>query len=210
MPYRNISYVKLKLELLTDIRFTDKLDDEGKLVYMGLLLLAGHTRNQVPNDPVYIKRNLNLNMTEDKIRDKIADILAVFPKMSGTSLFVKFKKFNALHNWFSNTPKIDNMKPKVDKIVLKYIELKNLQTEINNRPTFFSSIYKINCRPIRDLLSIAKDENEVIEAMEWLNNLSWVKDVSWNMHTILKKFSDFLKTRQPEDELEVARKRLGL
>ena len=102
MPYKNIVFVKFRLELLSDIRFTDKLDDEGKLVFMGLLLLAGRTNNQIPKDPVFIKRHLNLSLSEAKISQNIAKIQTIFPKLIGNSQTLKFKNFNKIHNWLGS------------------------------------------------------------------------------------------------------------
>ncbi|KKK94907.1 hypothetical protein LCGC14_2678140, partial [marine sediment metagenome] len=75
-----IIYTKLKNELATDERFTDKLDDCGKLMYFCLLLLAGLKENRIPDDPNYIKRVLNLHEKPEIIREKLDIILKVYKK----------------------------------------------------------------------------------------------------------------------------------
>lgn len=114
MPYKNIVFVKFRIELLSDIRFLDQLDDEGKLIFMGLLLLAGFTQNRIPNNPIFIKRQLNLTLSEGKIDKYITQICTIFPKTIRNSQFIKFKNFNRLHNWIGS--KIGEEKESQDKI----------------------------------------------------------------------------------------------
>ena len=96
-------FVKFKLELLADPRFTDKLDDEGKLVYMGILLLSGLTNNKIPFDCAYIKRTLNLHFSIEKINEKITQIRSIFPKFvvikngEAETSFISFKNFENVH-----------------------------------------------------------------------------------------------------------------
>jgi len=134
MPYTNIVYVKFKLELLSDIRFTDQLDDNGKLVYMGLLLLAGLTKNNTPNDAKFIKRTLNLGLTEDEISLKIVEIDQIFPKFTsktGKSQSLKFTNFNGLHNYVGKRNSIEE----------KSIE-ENSKEELKNLLHYFVIKYK--------------------------------------------------------------------
>ena len=114
MPYTNIVFVKFRLELLSDTRFLDGLDDDGKLLFMGLLLLAGFTHNNIPNNPIFIKRQLNLSLSEAEIAQKVAQICSIFPKTIGNSQSIKFKNFNKLHNWVGS--KIGEEKDSQEKI----------------------------------------------------------------------------------------------
>ena len=137
MPYTNIVYVKFKLELLSDIRFTDQLDDEEKLLYMGLLLLAGLTHNNIPDEPRFIQRHLNLTLSEAKITEKITKICSVFPKVVRKSHFINFKNFNALHNYIGKSLGL----PKVSPIEENRREEKSI---VNPKTVllFFTDTYK--------------------------------------------------------------------
>jgi len=202
MPYKNIIFVKFRLELLKDERFTDRLDDSGKLLYMGLLLLAGSTNNLIPNNPTYIKRNLNLRLSEDEISLKIAELLGVFKKLSGNSQYLKFKNFNKIHNWIGNskgTPrecqdKIRIDKKRIDKILERYITLKNLDNDISQRPELLRQILKTNYKAIEGLLTMAKDDAEAMGALEWLASQDWANKYDWSMWLVTKKFPDYLRT----------------
>ena len=137
MPYTNIVYVKFKLEMLSDIRFTDKLDDEEKLLFMGLLLLAGLTHNNIPDEPKFIKRHLNLALEESKISEKITKICLVFPKVVRKSHFINFKNFNALHNYIGKSKGNTWDSPKEENSIVK-------NSILNPKPVlmFFSDTYK--------------------------------------------------------------------
>jgi hypothetical protein len=121
MPYTNIVWVKFKLELLSDYRFTDKLNDSQKLIYLGLLLLAGNTRNHIPVDENYIKRNLNLAYSLEQIKNDIGVIITIFPKIQKLDNFLYFNNFRKLHNfkikesWEKNRKEIGNKKELPEK-----------------------------------------------------------------------------------------------
>jgi hypothetical protein len=99
VPYQNIVWVKFKLELLCDYRFTDVLNDRQKLLYLGLLLLAGESKNHVKNDENYIKRRLNLEAKPEDIKSDIHVLISEFPKMVILNNHICFKNFRKLHNW---------------------------------------------------------------------------------------------------------------
>jgi len=99
MPYRNIVFVKLKIELLSDYRFTDLLSDRQKLLYLGLILLAGQMENKIPNDASYIKRRLNLSASAEEIKSDIEKIAEVFPKFLIKDNFLSFSNFEEIHNY---------------------------------------------------------------------------------------------------------------
>jgi hypothetical protein len=107
MPYTNIVFVKFKLELLKDYRFTDKLNDSQKLVFLSLLLLAGMTDNKIPHDTSYIKRILNLDMSPDTIEEAIKQIMTHFPKLLSDKGVISFTKFEEIHNYKIGKPEIE-------------------------------------------------------------------------------------------------------
>lgn len=154
MPYKNIVYVKFHIDLLSDIRFTDKLDDNGKLIYMGLLLLAGRTNNQIPNNPIFIKRNLNLNLTEERISQEISEIRGIYPKLIGNSQYLKFKNFNKIHNYYEKTPKEE----KQDRTVVEKKSNKDILD-------FFSKSHK-EVTGVYYPINYGKDQKLIYELLE--------------------------------------------
>ena len=110
MPYSNIVWVKFKLELLSDYRFTDQLNDSQKLLYLGLLLLAGESRNSIPSDENYIKRRLNLCEKAEDIKNDIQHIVSVFKKITVSDNLLSFNNFRELHNWTEGKKKEKNRK----------------------------------------------------------------------------------------------------
>ena len=111
MPYKNIVFVKLKMELLSDYRFTDLLSDRQKLLYLGLILLAGQMENKIPNDALYIKRRLNLSFSAEEIKSDIEIIAKIFPKFLIKDNFLSFSNFEEIHNYrFRKSPGIPKQK----------------------------------------------------------------------------------------------------
>jgi len=99
MPYKNIVWVKLKLELLSDYRFTDLLSDSQKLLYICLILLSGDTENAIPNDSRWIRRRLNLISDIDTIEKDLIKILETYPKLIKGDTTISFVNFQELHNY---------------------------------------------------------------------------------------------------------------
>ena len=104
MSYKNVVFVKLMVELLRDYRFTDKLSDSQKLLYFGLLLLAGATDNQITNDPKWIKRTLNLEMTPETIELDLIHIRETYDKLLCSNGLISFSNWTKLHNFKIGTP----------------------------------------------------------------------------------------------------------
>src|SRR3990167_1052037 len=101
MPYKNITWIKLKfIDLMTDPdrRFVDLLNDEQKGLYLMLLLLMGYYKNQIPNDPPTLQRVLNLSEKPEKIAQNLDVICKVFSRGIRKSHFLKFKNYNKFHN----------------------------------------------------------------------------------------------------------------
>ena len=98
MPYKNIVWIKLRLELLQDYRFIRQLNERQKLLYLGLLLLAGASNNAITNDPQYIAWALNIIATPEEITKDIEQICKVYPKLLLVNGILSFSKFEAFHN----------------------------------------------------------------------------------------------------------------
>ena len=196
MPYANIYWVKLKLELLNDKRFIFDLNDEQKWLFVGLLLLAGSTKNQVPADENYLKNRLNLSQTPEKVLENLTLICKVFPKTVHCNGVVKFKNFSKLHNptkethWNPDgTPKDSKNrvdKSRLDKIRTEYMGIKGwLETDL--QPDDYGRLHKA----IKTLLLKANDDGAVIEALHWIESVSAGK-WEWTLETLVKKWQDYL------------------
>ncbi len=125
MPYSNIVFVKLQIELLGDLRFTDMLNDQQKLLYLGLIILAGDRKNEIPNKPAYIKRRLNLQQSDEDIMSNIQAIGRAFSKMIVSSDFISFLNFEKIHNYIipkKGNPREDQEKPQNKEIEKEYIK----------------------------------------------------------------------------------------
>lgn len=198
MPYTNIHWIKLKLELLNDKRFIFDCNNNQKWLYIGLLLLAATTKNNVSDDENYIKNRLNLPETSQKIREDLDHLLKVFPKMISKNKFIKFKNFNRLHNplgnpmdnlWNSNgTPKelLRIEKSRIEKIREEYIKIKGFCLK-----DFSSDDYARTGKAIKTLLIKAKGNNDlVIKSLQWANNQKWC---DWTLETVIRRWPDFMK-----------------
>ena len=200
MPYTNISWVKLKLELLSEHRFIEECDDFDKLIFLGLLMLAGLTQNKIPNSPKYIKRMLNLQLEEQIISEKIVKITSIFRGVVRSSEFIKFKNFNKLHNWFrssegvpKDTPRIEKIR--IDQIRKEYIRIRGLSFE-----NFSSDDFARTAKAIKTLLLKASLKDEVVvKSIEWAAAQKWC---DWTLETIIRRFPDFLKYHNQPDLLK--------
>lgn len=99
MPYTNIVFVKFKIKILQDYRFSDCLNDSQKLLFMGLLVLGGICENAIPNNPSYIKRQLNLESPTDHIEKNIEHIAGIFPKLLIANGVIAWDNFEEIHNY---------------------------------------------------------------------------------------------------------------
>ncbi len=98
-PYTNIVFIKFRLKMLRDYRFTDCLNDSQKLLFLGLLILGGATENAIPNSSTYIKRMLNLEQHESDIEYNINHIAGVFPKLIVNNGVIAWTNFEEIHNY---------------------------------------------------------------------------------------------------------------
>ena len=200
MPYTNIHWIKLKMELLNDKRFIFDCNDGQKWLYVGLLLLAGSTNNATPNDEKYLKNRLNLLDSDPNIRQNIDFLLATFPKLISKNGLLKFKNFNKLHNRLGNsngTPKDAKKrtdKIRIDKIRDEFIKLKKWQGQ-----TFDKSFYGRTGVAINKLLGLTNQDSEIIDCLRWASK-KWPD--MWILETCIKKWPDFqaAKHRQAKTE----------
>lgn len=95
MPYKNIHFVKVKMELLEDHRFLFQLNDRQKGLYLMLLALSGKTNNKIYNDLTFIMGRLNLKELERADLERISE---VFPKFRLSGEFWGFDNFDQAHN----------------------------------------------------------------------------------------------------------------
>ena len=98
MPYKNIVWVKLKLELLDDRRWQDLCNERQQLLYIKLLMLAGKLDNMIPNDPKYLCRECAYRRYPNELARDIQHLSTVFDKFSVDSAWIQFLNFKELHN----------------------------------------------------------------------------------------------------------------
>ncbi len=197
MPYSNIHWIKLQLEILNDKRFIFDCDNDQKWFYIGLLLLAGSTNNQIPDDENFLKNRLNLPENSSKIRENIAFLLKTFPKMISKNGVIKFKNFNKLHNRLGNSEGTPEelqrgvqIREEQNKIREEYIRLKGFDP-IN----LSSNDYGRMGRAIKTLLTRANGNTDLV-----MRGLQWQakQPYSWTLETLDKKWLDFMKPEKPE------------
>jgi len=96
MPYSNIVFVKVQMELFEDDRFLIDLNDTQKGLYLMLLGLAGKTNNRIRNDINFIKIRLNIvNASESDLMR----INEVYPKFRLKEGYWGFENFEKIHNY---------------------------------------------------------------------------------------------------------------
>jgi len=192
MPYANIHWVKIKLEILNDKRFIFDCNDSQKWLYIGLLLLAGSTENKIPNEENYIRNRLNLSETIQETRANLLFLLKVFPKMITKNGFISFINFNQLHNRIGiseGTPMVYADKIRIEQIRTEYISLKGFVIK-NLLPTDYARMGKA----IKSLLERTNGDAElVIKGLQWISKQNY----SWTLETLDKKWIEFTANPQP-------------
>lgn len=137
MPYKNIVWIKLKLELLDDRRFQDLCNERQQLLYLKLLMLAGRLENNIPNDPNYIKREVNYRRYPSELTKDLRHLSSIFPKLIVGAKSIEFINFNELHNFRKpqtdkkDSPREDKEKIREDKKKIR-AEVKGLYGEFKN------------------------------------------------------------------------------
>lgn len=199
MPYKNVHYVKLMLELLDDKRFIKQCSDSQKLDYILWLAMAGLTQNDSEEDYEWFKSRFYLNKSVDEIRSNLCFLLETFPKMyrqpRNKKNYVKFKKFKELHNPLRNADGTPKDSPRMEQsileyIILEYIKIKNIP---QSEKELIKYVYKRNCRAAKQMYILAKkDKEKVAQAIQWLGDIFNKKGFTWSLETILKWFPDYL------------------
>lgn len=96
MPYSNIVFIKVQMELFEDDRFLIDLNDTQKGLYLMLLVLAGKTNNRIRNDINFIKVRLNITNASE---NDLMRINEVYPKFRLKEGYWGFENFEKIHNY---------------------------------------------------------------------------------------------------------------
>lgn len=206
MAYTNIVWVKVRLELLNDKRFIFDLNNDQKWLFLGLLLLAGSTKNTIPNDENFIKNRLNLPENTEKIRQNLNFIFSIFRGVVVKNGHIKFKNFNELHNQVRDSLSVSpeyakavqdkrrEEKRRKEKIRYYYVVAKDWEN-IKLTPNDFSRMNK----RINELFDRGEGDVDLIcRAIGWVKKQGYS---DWTLETVLKKFPDFLKVADKEKEI---------
>jgi len=100
MPYSNIVYIKLFLELFDgDDRFLYRLTERQQLLYIKLLYLAGRQVNKISKNPQLIIQKVNYQGTTQDLLGDIEVIKNVFKKFRESKYTYTFFNFQEIHNF---------------------------------------------------------------------------------------------------------------
>ena len=209
MPQTKLVFVKLLLELADDTRFTMGLNDSQKLDYLLLLLMAGLTDNQIPQDWDWFKSRFHLEKNQTEIRQNIEKIRQLYGKMIVYKGHLKFKNFKDLHNYiykekenslgilkefYKHSPNKVNLFLIISSLISIYIMKKNFKEEdvqMSERNRYGKTI--------KLLLINAKGNDELVkEGIEWLSKQNY----EWTLETLIKKWPDFMANRKKDAENE--------
>lgn len=179
MPYANIVFVKIKMDLAEDDRFLIDLNDTQKGLYLMLLMLAGKTNNHIRNDMSFIKGRLGLKTLDES---DILRISEVFPKFKCISEYWKFEDFEEIHNYTlgksKGTPKEI---PKSKKGTPKEVERVEQKEKEKKKENQKENEKEAGQKPASFIKTISKKLNEVFgfsensQAMDIHLDLWWLK-----------------------------------
>ena len=204
MPYKNVHYVKLMLELFDDRRFIKECNDSQKLDYILWLVMAGLTVNNSELDYEWFKTRFNLRKDVAEIRENMDFLFETFSRMYKKGNCVKFKNFKKIHNQIRNAegkPR-DSQKTAqsiIYKIIGEYIKLRGWDNEVENKE-LLKSIFKRNVKAAKDLSRLNNDVEYIIKAMRHISATMKNKGLSWTLETIISYYPDFLKQYPPADK----------
>ena len=100
MPYTNIIYIKLFLELFDgDDRFLCGLTERQQLLYLKLLYLAGRQGNKITKNLQFMRQKLNYESSEELLKLDLERIKIIFPKFKEREEYYTFFNFCTLHNF---------------------------------------------------------------------------------------------------------------
>jgi hypothetical protein len=202
MPTTKLVFVKLLLELADDTRFTMELNDSQKLDYLLLLLMAGLTHNEIPQDFEWFRSRFHLEKNSLEIQQNIEKIRKVFKKLIVFNGKLKLKNFKELHNYiykekenslgilkefYKASPNKVNLFLIISSLISFYITKKGFREEDVQMPE--RNRYG---KALKELLINAKgDDNLVKEGIEWLCGDASKNNYSWTLETLLKKWAEF-------------------
>jgi len=202
MPYKNVHYIKLMLELLDDPRFIKECNDSQKLDYILWLCMAGLTQNNSPNDPKWFKTRFNLNKETAEIEVNIRFLKTLFPKMFFQRYknkdVIKFSNFKKLHNPIGKsqgTPReiLGSSQNIIEynRIIIEYNRIK-----YSNKAHFTSSDYKRFYKACKNLfIKASKNTSLILECVGWVSKQGYT---DWTLETCFKKWDDFILQRGSE------------
>ena len=193
MPYKNVHYIKIMLELLDDKRFIKACNDEQKLLYILWLCMAGLTRNNAEKDFEWFKTRFNLTQNVSKISENTTFLLKTFSKMYERNGCVKFKNFKKIHNPIRQSqgnPK-DSLGSayniiEYNRIIREYIHVKGFPKDSLTDNDFLRFRAEIKIL----LTKAGGNGDTVIASIHWANKQKW-RD--WTLRAIINRWPDFMK-----------------
>ncbi len=193
MPYANIHYIKLQIELLNDKRFIFDCDQEQKWLYIGLLLLAGDTKNCTSSDENYLKNRLNIDLSPEKVKENVKHLASIFPKMVCKGGYVKFKKFNELHNYLEPKKRKPEGTPKelqrVMQSIVEYIIVKKSIVVDEKNPYLKQHVFKRYIKSAKELALLTNCNEELAKkAIDWVSGWCGEKNFNWELETVIKHY----------------------
>ncbi len=204
MPYANIHWIKLQIDILHDKRFIFDCNNDQKWLFIGLLLLAGATGNEIPNDENYLKNRLNLPENSQKIRENIDHLCKVFSGIVTKNGTLKFKNFKKIHNRIGNSdglPKDDQRgvqirKEQIDKIIEEYITLKHIKItneDGSRNKELVGILWPRNVKPAKNLLLLTQGGSEkILSCMRWFSGICESKGLTWTLETIIRWLPEYV------------------
>lgn len=99
------------------------------------------------------------------------------------------KKIRRVSEHSSDNVHVDKIR--IDKIIQEYIRVKKWDSSIKENPQLLTDIYKRNCKPAKNLILIANDDNLVIRAIENMARQYDDKKLSWTLETVTKHYLEF-------------------
>lgn len=89
-------------------------------------------------------------------------------------------------------------KNRLDRVIQEYITLRNWQSSLKDNPSLLTDIYKRNCKAAKNLLLLATNDEQVLQAMRTMANDYKAKNLTWTLETVIKHYPDLIKPRQPQ------------
>lgn len=195
MPYKNVHYIKIMLELLDDRRFIKECNDSQKLDYLLWLCMAGLTQNDSEEDLEWFKTRFNLQKEVGEIRSNLCFLLGTFKKMyrqpRNKKAYIKFKKFKELHNPIRIAEGMPKDSQRDAQNIIKYIRIEYIKIKQWKIEDFSPDDYARTGKAIKTLLIKAKGNKDlIIKSLQWANSQKWC---DWTLETVIRRWLDFMK-----------------